>query len=808
MNFDEAALRVSLNRSLAFFGSGFSRDATNVAGQLIPSVDWLEKHFSTAVGEIEQLPLDLAAQEYVRKRVDPDIRTFLSQQFTAAKVEPHQEHISTLPWRRVYTTNYDDVIEHSRKARSLPTTSVTSFDEPQNVADDFTVVHLHGFVERLSQQEWDQTYVLTNTQYASDILRESGWLETFRYDAAYADAIFFFGYSMADLDIARLMYENPSVTEKTFFVTGRSVSRATAVRVSGYGTLVDQDVADIAAKFPVAGAPDAPRPAPFLASLEKRNTPPAVRRPGREDVLSYLVKGDSSIPFIKRDLVSGTHEYFVSRDQVNMRASGLGDRPERLLVHSDLGNGKTGSLVEFDHHFATAGWDVLWFSGDKDGFKYDLDYLSSLGSLGQSKVAVFIENCFSFSNEVKQLITRFPLISLVLTTRSAALQTRVADLAETFGEDFEVLDLDSLSPEEARDFDAILFDNGLWGEKQGLSEAERLKYIAGKCRYDLATLLVDVCRSSDIFARVKEELGALDSHPYEIKKPVIATLCLSYAGARLSVAQICDLVQADLFKYGKYQRDPAILEFIDFDSSRVIARSSTFARAVLKDIVPDHLLIGLIPDLLRRLDQLKGTVPLFNESVKQMMRFGYIEQILSDENKEQKLVSFFEAVRATGVGVSNPQFWLQYAIACMSFSDYENAERNFNTAFGLAGNRGGYDPYQIENQHARFLLESRSRSARWGDYFDSFHSAHDIVARQMNNFTEGFYPYRVAILYLEFVEANNGKMTRDQLLRISEWCSQLLMISERAPSSIKRSAYWRRARESLKHTKDFITETT
>jgi hypothetical protein len=191
-----------------------------------------------------------------------------------------------------------------------------------------------------------------------------------------------------------------------------------------------------------------------------------------------------------------------------------------------------------------------------------------------------------------------------------------------------------------------------------------------------------------------------------------------------------------------------------------------------------------------------------------MMRFGFIERILQDDNqKEAKLVRYFENVRATGVGTSNPQFWLQYALACMSFQSYEDAGGHFDTAFGLAKNRGGYDPYQIENTYARFLLESRARTDHWDDFADAFLQAHEILARQMGSVREGYYPYRVARVYLEFVESRIGTMDRLQRGKVRDACEKLIGLSEKAPPVVRRSKYWRESREALGAARDIVDET-
>lgn len=162
------------------------------------------------------------SQLYTRSGKTPSLQHLIREGFSVRDVMPHQLRIAKLPWRRIYTTNYDNVLETCRRNAGLPVEAATVLEKPADFAGNFTVVHLHGFVERLTDQDWDQAYVLTDKQYAANHLSGSGWLETFRNDVGYADAVFFFGYSIGDIDIARLMFENPSLSEKTFIVVGKT----------------------------------------------------------------------------------------------------------------------------------------------------------------------------------------------------------------------------------------------------------------------------------------------------------------------------------------------------------------------------------------------------------------------------------------------------------------------------------------------------------------------------------------------------------------------------------------------------------
>jgi hypothetical protein len=210
--------------------------------------------------------------------------------------------------------------------------------------------------------------------------------------------------------------------------------------------------------------------------------------------------------------------------------------------------------------------------------------------------------------------------------------------------------------------------------------------------------------------------------------------------------------------------------------------------------------------MIARLDYLSLNNSFYRNPEKKMMRFGFIERILGDQDKGEKLVNFYENIRATGVGVQNPQFWLQYAIARMSFKDYEGAENNFDSAFGLVDRRRSYDPFQIENHFARFLLESRSETTQWPDYYEAAQKAHGILREQMRRYEEGHYPYKVASKYLPFIEARHSELSDDQLDQFSQWCNELLAIAAAAPPDVRRTGYWREFQTTMNATTDLIAD--
>jgi len=804
MKFEEAARRVHLGRSILFTGAGFSFGAKSISGKALMDANGLAAELSARVSE-PPLPLDVATDAFLEKFEPKELVHEIQSLFTVCEYQDYHRHISQMPWRRIYTTNYDNLIETCLRAEGVNPRSVTLSDSPGKSLDQGIIIHLNGFSERLNSSYWDPDVVLTTTDYLTDKIRTSDWAEVFRSDLSMADSIIFLGYSLYDLDVARILFENPDIVQKTFFVVGETADRATVRKTGRLGTTLTRNVQDIAPLFPEAGSVDAPVASPFPVNLVRAEFTPSASAPNADEVIAFLTKGDLDENLLAKSVLAGKSDYYIPRVEIERIITSVVDGHRRVLIHSDLGNGKSLACLELSISLSVAGYVIYNFSGSTEGIERDFDYLQSLTVEDRSKSVVIIEDALSFADVVKILTVSYPEIVVIATARSSAVETRLQSISETLSDDYIQFELNELEDDEVKELDALLLSHGLWGEKQGWKADRRTGYIERNCNRHLGSVLLSICKSELVVGRLRDLLKQISNYKDPTYASLVVVLLMAYAGKGVSVSQVCEIVQADLFKTSKTQSNELIKEFVHFNNNRVSVKSPIFSQAVLSELIPDHVIVEMIPDIILRLEQLAGHSDFYRPIVRRLMRFGSVERILSNQNKEEKLVSFYENLRSTGVVNQNPQFWLQYAIARMSFKDYSGADRNFDAAFGLVKGRS-YDPYQIENQYARFLLESRTETSLWNDYFDAFDRANFIIKTQMRRVDDGDYPYNVATKYLAFIEVRHSEFDQDQLSRISEWCDELLKIADKAPESIKRRGYWRNFRTSMNSTKDYISD--
>jgi len=787
-------------------GAGFSRNAVDQRDEYLLTAGDLSRELSRELGEEENLPLDLVTDLYLEDHDTQDLIDFLKNRFLVSSTLPFQDVVSNLPWRRIFTTNYDNVIEQGVRKSGRAPVSATLSDTPADVLTPGLIVHLNGFAERLTRSSWDRDMVLTSTDYASDKVAQSDWAQIIRADFSQADSIIFFGYSVYDLDIARILFENPDIIRKTFFIIGNSPTRSTSIRVSRFGASIPQDVSDFVNGIPAPDDPRVIKPSPFWSTFSPLLATPAPAAPDTQVVEAFLAKGDLREGYLVRSVIEALPDYYVPREGSAGILDKADKKPLRIIFHSDLGNGKTCLLWELSTTFSVAGYNTLQFTGQLDGIGRDIEMLQAMAPNELRRTLFMFEDGLLYGDIIANLTANFPSVSLIVTARSAAIETRLRSVRETLGEDYELFDMNGLTEGEFEAFDRLLMEHGLWGERQGWSAARRHKYFERECKGQLSILLMSVCRSSQIFLKFESLLSSLDTVSATARKGVIAVLALAYAGKAFTLSQISEILQSDLFKLSSTQDNELFREFVHFERNVVTVKSPVFSEVVLRDLIPDTTIVDFLPDIVARLDRLSREEDIYSLTLRRMMRFGYIEKILSDNQKSEKLVSYYENIRQLGIGTRNAQFWLQYAIARMSFRDYRGAEGNFKSAFGLAESAHNYDPYQIENHYARFLLESRTETEEWEDYFEAFSEADRIVRSQMRNFREGHYPFRVATKYLSFIEARNSSLSSEQLGQVKEACEALLAIAETRSDVKERSIYRRDFVVAMKAAIDLIAE--
>ena len=140
----------------------------------------------------------------------------LSKTLTCVDCKTWHVILAKIPWRRVYTTNYDNCYEFAAMRSNLDWQPVTVDQEPD--ASSHRIIHINGYAISLSFNTIATQIKLTHSSYSIENFVENKWAQQFRQDLNVAKAVIFVGYSMSDLDISRLLFSNPEIQRRTIFV--------------------------------------------------------------------------------------------------------------------------------------------------------------------------------------------------------------------------------------------------------------------------------------------------------------------------------------------------------------------------------------------------------------------------------------------------------------------------------------------------------------------------------------------------------------------------------------------------------------
>lgn len=135
MTLDQVKRLLSFPRpggTVIFLGAGFSLGATNADGNCVPLARDFANSLSAQIGEELNLPLSIVADIFAEKNQgDPGkLIKLIRETFSTRDVTDQQRQVMRYPWKRVYTTNYDDVAEKCDPDSTLRSRSYTRDQVP------------------------------------------------------------------------------------------------------------------------------------------------------------------------------------------------------------------------------------------------------------------------------------------------------------------------------------------------------------------------------------------------------------------------------------------------------------------------------------------------------------------------------------------------------------------------------------------------------------------------------------------------------------------------------------------------------
>jgi hypothetical protein len=783
-------------RAVLFTGAGFSIGAVNLRNTPFKTGATLAKHLAQLAGLPESTGLEDSAEWVTNKYGKDRLIEELHQEFTAKHVTQAHTDILKYPWKRIYTTNYDNVAETASAKAGKRLNPATLSDTIHALPRTGTLcVHLNGFIDRAKVSTPDSEIKLTDTSYLTQTVIDSPWADTLRQDLDAARAVFFVGYSTADIDIRRLLYERPSLKDKSFFVLGSQIDPISRQKISRFGTVLDLDLAALVSALAKAATTHSAETDHSPINYCVHRFEPPSNLPPFEDrfMFDLFLRGDIRPEYVWQSL-HGHLGYFVDSPTANTALASFGTGHRAVAIFSDLGNGKTAVLESLKVKAFDAGYDVYSVVIDSDTL---LEELQTVFKSSRNTLLV-VEHYADWLETIDFIGKHAPQnIVLAFTARTSTHDLMVNRLAErikpgTLAE----IPADALQPEECEQI-VDLFDNyGLWGTLAAKSRRYKLEHLTRTCHSEWHAILIDRFNAPQIRERFTPIIEALSKQTrfYEV---VIATLVLNVLEYTPSVDLLLGLCGQSVLEKD-FKDDASVREVLDASSGRIRLRSSVAGHFILTQFADPNVLVTVLTRMAKACDNSARNNRQYFELLKSLTRFNGLQHIFPEQDRKKAFIRYYESIKDLYQTRKNPLFWLQYAIACTVFEEFDRAEKYFSTAYSLAEALDYFNSFQIDNHYARFLLMRSIRSKDQGNCMKSFREARKLIFEQIQ--TERLhYPFRVATNIAEFYDTFAASLSATEKQEIARAAKHIITRIDELPRERQNQRYVSECRKAMQH---------
>ncbi len=671
--------------SILFLGSGFSLGATNIANDSPPNGKGLRRHFIQQLKLPADTDYDLPVLSEEFADDDPrKLRDELYRIFRLTDLTAGQRKVLNEPWRRIYSTNYDDAVELHRVQRKLLPNAFDVSEAVPNKLPHGAIIHLHGSIRLITPENVNKSLVLGEGSYVNQYVVRSPWYDQFQRDLAFASALYIVGYSLADYHIAGLLMANPALAERTIFIQGPSPDKTFERRTAQYGRTMfigTDGFAEAYTRSPRSTAPtlDNLRSLRSLAPTRDRK---AAARPTATEVFDLLVYGDFDATRLARSQPG--EDYAIARSEAVRAAADVVEAKASLVVDGRLGNGKSIFLHLLAFELSLRGWTCLSLRPGHPDLPREAAALVSI-----DRVVVFVDQYSAAQDNLRGLREALPNAKLVVEVRTGTFEVRFHELTQLLPKPFDRVSLNALSRPEVAAFGRLC-------ERAGLRAPPDDR------RGDLRDLLLDLFENKAIRDRVQSSLAPLFEKRATRRILTMTMLIATHQGV-VGAAFVRSVLGEDPFIALKPLQDLSH-EIFETSADAFKARSAVFSSFVIATFIDPGEIADAVVEVTLAAAKRRSERP-YRILMSNMMAYSSLRRTLRGKNDPDAIIiGIYERLRYDERVNGEPLFWLQYAIATAEMPRLDTADEYISTAYRKAKDLTGFQTYQIDTQAFRIAL--------------------------------------------------------------------------------------------------------
>lgn len=764
--------------AVLFLGAGFSREATNQLNKKMKDANGLSRELCQELGIPEDDDLSAVSDYYLGSKDEQnyDVKaqkliTKLQQNFTCKQSVLSQQIIAEQKWIRIYTTNYDDVLETAGEKVGRIYTPMLLSDTIEQINCVEAVVHMNGYIRNLDKSRLENEFKLCTRSYLISNLKNSPVYGLFKKDLKEARAIVFVGTSLKyDLDIQQVLFAESDFRDKLVFIdrvvnaTDKSIvlednkkkllGAVHHVGTDGFAKLIrDQK------KHYVPNTDDI-----ALRNFEKIDSKDYSHDPGsRMDTWRLFESGSLERGLIYSHMDDDT--YVVRRNVIKDISSSLEKDDFTVhVIHSNLGNGKT-CFMEYLMCYFSDKYDVYCFKQLYNDLEQELRVIEKR----PGKKVFFIEDYNLYIQVLASM--RYYCNSdwnLVVSCRTYINENSIYKLCDALGKNIEEIkehDINYFTSIEKKKIVASL-QNINQADFKDLNEQKALNLLGSKCGNCWSNTVLFMFRSRSIGEKVEKVFQNLRKNTSNMEV-VLAAIVNNIVGMNLSYGQLLELIQIPQSSIS-CTRDQDVAELLSIRDGRIEIKSSILSLYVVRKEKLYANVIKVMEKMVRNADNLLDNdsemvkrllISISNISELFYKKLPYYSEEVSNDELHQEILRYFDNVSKVKYYKENEFFWLQYAMACMTMREYQYAENHFALAHNYEKKKSN-ESYQIKVQYGRFLLERAIYEKNERTPYSTLKKANTewkIVLA--NNEAQKFYVYKQMDLYLSYIEVYGEQFT-------------------------------------------------
>ncbi|MDI2091899.1 SIR2 family protein [Commensalibacter oyaizuii] len=778
---------IASGKSMLFTGAGFSHGATNTLNISPPKGGDLAKILKNNILDKDQEYAELLSDNNLQIITDTFIDVFspetlisiLKENYTIKDVSETHKLIASVPWRRCYTTNYDEVFEIASRFNDKIFSSVTPLQSIENYYQNGQLcIHLNGLISNLNKETLLNEFKLSQDSYINgSFFIKNPWFYYFQKDLEQCPGIVIVGYSFYDYEFRKLFADQQNILkEKIFIITSSNAStkevnffekygKVLSVGVDGFSKLIEDNIKEIQ-----------------LYNSNNTDTtflniyyPPEINHNTilpDEEIEKFLVFGNLDEKSLLSDLES-EYRQLSTRTSLKEVLEAISTK-NNVLLYSNLGNGKTIFLTQLKFLLSKTGAYNI-YEPRKNMELGVQDCIGDIDKLASSfkRSIIVIDNLLEYKDIIKHYNNIQPKnICIVATSRRNI--PEIVKISKSIN--FYEVSLDNLDEEEFNDFIRIIDNLSLWKERAGKSPQQKVVELRDKYQSQISYILLKVFESKNIQLKILTVLSVFSDNK-DAKKTIFVISLLGFLDVILNFTTISLLSGNNSIRLSEFKNNDNLRQLFLINENIIEKRSSVLCQNIIRSsgfydaeyII--NTLLGVVENLDAFIKESVKNDEFLKEIRKKFLKSSTIEKILpEDDRKLNNLKRYYDDLKKIVPWlVNDPNYWVQYAMAHLTHNSLKNAQNYLKTAYSLAERHHEYNTDAIDTQQARLYLLLSMKEVEANKILQFFQDAQLLLLKVPNT----IYRYKQVLIYKQFYDASFSRLSQKGQKTFIIYCNDM-----------------------------------